>query len=84
MVRPLHPKERQVYSRRAFLQRAAAAGIALPSMAAILAACGSGAAEQRRDIGRLGRRRRPVRDRGHLRRRLPAGPARRARHVERR
>ena len=43
MVRPLHPKERQVYSRRAFLQRAAAAGIALPSMAAILAACGSGA-----------------------------------------
>ena len=29
--------------RRAFLRRAAAAGIALPSMAAILAACGSGA-----------------------------------------
>jgi len=43
MVRPLHPKERQVYSRRAFLQRAAAAGIALPSLSAILAACGSGA-----------------------------------------
>ncbi len=43
MVRPLHPKERQVYSRRAFLTRAAAAGVALPSMAAILAACGSGA-----------------------------------------
>jgi spermidine/putrescine transport system substrate-binding protein len=43
MVRPLHPKERQLYSRRAFLQRAAAAGIALPSLSAILAACGSGA-----------------------------------------
>ena len=43
MVRPLHPKERQIYSRRAFLQRAAAAGIALPSLSAILAACGSGA-----------------------------------------
>ena len=43
MVRPLHPKERQLYSRRVFLQRAAAAGIALPSLAAILAACGSGA-----------------------------------------
>ncbi len=43
MVRPLHPKERPVYSRRAFLQRAAAAGIAMPSLAAILAACGSGA-----------------------------------------
>jgi len=43
MVRPLHPKERQVYSRRAFLQRAAAAGIAMPTLSAILAACGSGA-----------------------------------------
>ena len=43
MVRPLHPKERQLYSRRAFLQRAALAGIAVPSLSAILAACGSGA-----------------------------------------
>ncbi len=34
-----HPKERPDYSRREFLRRAAAAGIALPSMAAILAAC---------------------------------------------
>ncbi len=43
MTRPLHPKERPQFSRRAFLQRAAAAGIALPTMSAILAACGSGA-----------------------------------------
>jgi spermidine/putrescine transport system substrate-binding protein len=43
MVRPLHPKERPFCSRRAFLQRAAAAGIAMPSLAAILAACGTGA-----------------------------------------
>ena len=36
-----HPKDRpRPIDRRAFLQRAAAAGIALPSMAAILAACG--------------------------------------------
>jgi spermidine/putrescine transport system substrate-binding protein len=38
--RPIHPKE---LDRRTFLRRAAAAGIALPSMAAILAACGGGA-----------------------------------------
>src|SRR6478752_1460165 len=44
MTHPLHPKERPEFSRRAFLQRAAAAGIALPTMSAILAACGSGAA----------------------------------------
>jgi hypothetical protein len=43
MTRPLHPKERPVFTRRAFLQRAAAAGIALPTASAILAACGSGA-----------------------------------------
>jgi spermidine/putrescine transport system substrate-binding protein len=43
MVRPLDPKERATYSRRQFLQRAAAAGIALPTLSAILAACGSGA-----------------------------------------
>jgi spermidine/putrescine transport system substrate-binding protein len=37
-----HPKDRpQPFDRRAFLQRAAAAGIAMPSLAAILAACGS-------------------------------------------
>ena len=41
MVRPLHPKERPLYSRRAFLRRAAAAGLAVPSLAAILAACGT-------------------------------------------
>lgn len=34
-----HPKERPTSSRRQFLQRAAAAGVALPSMSAILAAC---------------------------------------------
>ena len=43
MVSPLHRKERGLYSRRAFLQRAAAAGIAAPSLASILAACESGA-----------------------------------------
>ena len=40
MVRPLHPKEREIYSRRAFLRRAAAAGLAMPTLGAILAACG--------------------------------------------
>jgi len=34
-----HPKEPPTHSRREFLRRAAAAGIALPSMSAILAAC---------------------------------------------
>jgi spermidine/putrescine transport system substrate-binding protein len=34
-----HPNEPPTHSRRAFLRRAAAAGIALPSMSAILAAC---------------------------------------------
>jgi spermidine/putrescine transport system substrate-binding protein len=34
-----HPTEPPTHSRRAFLRRAAAAGIALPSMSAILAAC---------------------------------------------
>ncbi len=43
MVRPLRPKERQSFNRREFLRRAAAAGIAVPSLSAILAACGSGA-----------------------------------------
>ena len=38
-----HPKQRTEMDRRMFLRRAAAAGIALPSMAAILAACGKGA-----------------------------------------
>jgi spermidine/putrescine transport system substrate-binding protein len=36
----LHPRERGSYSRREFLRRSAAAGIALPTMGAILAACG--------------------------------------------
>jgi spermidine/putrescine transport system substrate-binding protein len=39
---PQHPKEHG-YSRREFLRRAGMAGIAMPSMAAILAACGGGA-----------------------------------------
>ena len=34
-----HPLERRSYSRRDFLRRAAAAGIAVPSLSAILAAC---------------------------------------------
>jgi spermidine/putrescine transport system substrate-binding protein len=34
-----HPKERPTRTRREFLQRAAAAGIALPTMSAVLAAC---------------------------------------------
>src|SRR5215210_2174952 len=34
-----HPNERPTHSRREFLRRAAAAGIVLPSMGAILAAC---------------------------------------------
>lgn len=34
-----HPKERPIRTRREFLKRAAAAGIALPSMGAVLAAC---------------------------------------------
>jgi spermidine/putrescine transport system substrate-binding protein len=41
-----HPKERSVrndLSRREFMRRAAAAGIAVPSLSAILAACGKGA-----------------------------------------
>lgn len=38
-----HPKQRTPMDRRTFLRRAAAAGIAMPSMAAILAACGKGA-----------------------------------------
>jgi spermidine/putrescine transport system substrate-binding protein len=42
MVRPPHPKEPR-YSRRAFLRRAAATGITVPSLAAILAACDTGA-----------------------------------------
>jgi spermidine/putrescine transport system substrate-binding protein len=43
MVRPLHPEERQGFNRREFLRRAAVAGVAVPSLSAILAACGSGA-----------------------------------------
>jgi spermidine/putrescine transport system substrate-binding protein len=38
-----HPKERPSLSRRDFLRRAAVTGVALPSMAAILAACSKGA-----------------------------------------
>jgi spermidine/putrescine transport system substrate-binding protein len=38
-----HPKARSSMDRRTFLKRAAAAGIVMPSMAAILAACGKGA-----------------------------------------
>jgi spermidine/putrescine transport system substrate-binding protein len=38
-----HPNERPHLSRRDFLRRAAVAGVALPGMSAILAACGGGA-----------------------------------------
>jgi spermidine/putrescine transport system substrate-binding protein len=38
-----HPKARPPMDRRTFLRRAAAAGIVMPSMAAVLAACGKGA-----------------------------------------
>jgi spermidine/putrescine transport system substrate-binding protein len=41
----LHPRERRTYGRREFLRRAGATGIALPSLAAILAACGGSASE---------------------------------------
>jgi spermidine/putrescine transport system substrate-binding protein len=40
---PQHPNERRGLSRRDFLRRAGMTGIAMPSMAAILAACGGGA-----------------------------------------
>jgi spermidine/putrescine transport system substrate-binding protein len=40
-----HPKPRRPLSRREFLRRAGATGIAVPSLAALLAACGSGAQE---------------------------------------
>ncbi len=43
MSRSLHPKALEHLSRRDFLRRAAAAGIAVPSLSAILAACGKGA-----------------------------------------
>ena len=43
MTQPRHPKELQSYSRRDFLRRAAVTGAAIPSFAAILAACGKGA-----------------------------------------
>lgn len=43
MTQPRHPKELRSYSRRDFLRRAAATGVAIPSFAAILAACGKGA-----------------------------------------
>jgi spermidine/putrescine transport system substrate-binding protein len=36
----LHPRERLTYGRREFLRKVGATGIALPSLAAILAACG--------------------------------------------
>lgn len=42
---PQDPKGRRTYDRREFLRRAAATGIAMPSLAAILAACGPGAQE---------------------------------------
>ena len=40
MTYPRHPKEFHSYSRRDFLRRAAVTGAAVPSFAAILAACG--------------------------------------------
>ena len=85
MVRPLHPKERQLYSRRTFLQRAALAGIAVPSLSAILAACGSGAQSSvATSAASDGARWQPVRHRWHRGRGLPAGTHRRASDVEHR
>ncbi len=43
MDHPRRLEEQHRYARREFLKRAAATGIALPSLGAILAACGSGA-----------------------------------------
>jgi len=43
MKQPRHLGDPHRYARREFLKRAAAAGIALPSLGAILAACGGGA-----------------------------------------
>jgi spermidine/putrescine transport system substrate-binding protein len=47
-VVPQHPKalDPRVLSRRDFLRRAGAAGVAMPTLAAILAACGGGAEEE--------------------------------------
>jgi spermidine/putrescine transport system substrate-binding protein len=42
----MQDRDRSEYDRREFLRRAAAAGIALPSMSAILAACGSSEPDQ--------------------------------------
>jgi spermidine/putrescine transport system substrate-binding protein len=49
-----HPKERPDYSRREFLRRAAIAGIAVPSMSAILAACRDSATTPAADTGSPG------------------------------
>jgi spermidine/putrescine transport system substrate-binding protein len=46
MVHARQPTDHPRYARREFLKRAAAAGIALPSLGAILAACGGGAQTQ--------------------------------------
>ena len=43
MDHPRHIEGPHRYARREFLKRAAAAGIAIPSLGAILAACGGGA-----------------------------------------
>ncbi len=54
MGRTWHPTERPVYGRRAFLKRAAAAGIAMPSLAAFLSACSSGTGSTSTDGGMSG------------------------------
>jgi len=46
MAQARQPTDHPRYARREFLKRAAAAGIALPSLGAILAACGGGAQTQ--------------------------------------
>jgi spermidine/putrescine transport system substrate-binding protein len=46
-----HPRDRRTFGRREFLQRAAATGVALPSLAAILAACGGSASQTGGDGG---------------------------------
>ena len=49
-----HADHRGGFDRRSFLRRAAATGVALPSLSAILAACGSGAQDTTGDTGGAG------------------------------
>ena len=55
-----HPNERPTHTRREFLKRAAAAGIALPSMSAVLAACRDSSTDAGGTRARRRRRRHPL------------------------